>query len=62
MQATWHALQPMHFVVSMSLATSRPPLGSRTSGDLVVVAERRMMSSDCSAIFVFLQFLDPDEE
>src|SRR6202161_3656713 len=62
MQATWHALQPMHFVVSMSLATSRPPLASRISGDRVVVAERLTMSSDCSAIIVFLQLLDLDQE
>ena len=49
MQATWQALQPMHLVVSMSFATW-PVYASRTSGSGSVVAERRMMSSDCNAI------------
>src|SRR6266853_1485341 len=49
MHATWHALQPMHLVVSMSLATV-PVYASRTPGGAVVVAERRTMSSDCSAM------------
>ncbi|MNU08625.1 hypothetical protein D3C72_2547590 [compost metagenome] len=40
-QATWQALQPMHLVVSISLATSSMP---RTEGAGVVVAERAMMS------------------
>jgi hypothetical protein len=37
-------LQPMHFEISMSFATSSV---SRTLGDGIVVAERRVMSSDC---------------
>jgi hypothetical protein len=41
MQATWQALQPMHLVVSISLATS---CCWRTEGGTVVVAERAMMS------------------
>src|SRR6266853_5567135 len=45
MQATWHALQPMQLVTSISLATSAP---WRTEGEGVVVAERAAMSSDCS--------------
>src|SRR5262245_23211568 len=49
MHATWHALQPMHFVVSISFATV-PACDSRTLGGGVVVAERRMMSRDCSGI------------
>src|SRR5438874_4040678 len=49
MQATWQALQPMHLVVSMSLATV-PAYDSRTPGGAVVVAERRTMSRDCRAI------------
>src|SRR6476660_2804191 len=39
----------MHLVVSMSFATV-PVYAPRTSGEGLVVAERRMMSSDCSAI------------
>ncbi len=43
MQATWHALQPMQLVTSISLATS----GSRrTDGDAKVVADRAAISSD----------------
>src|SRR5690606_9935142 len=49
MQATWQALQPMHLLVSMSLASS-PPTGSRTLGEGVVVAERRLISNDCNAM------------
>src|SRR6516162_4636409 len=49
MHATWQALQPMHLVVSMSFATV-PVYAPRTSGEGLVVAERRMMSSDCSGI------------
>ena len=49
MHAAWQALQPMHLVVSISLATL-PVTGSRTLGDGVVVAERRTMSRDCSAM------------
>src|SRR2546423_9588414 len=49
MHATWQALQPMHLVVSISLATV-PVYASRTPGGAVVVAERRTMSRDCRAI------------
>src|SRR3981081_4535571 len=56
MHATWHALQPMHLVVSMSLATV-PAYDSRTPGGAVVVAERRTMSSDCSAMSESLHLL-----
>src|SRR5437016_14270542 len=49
MHATWQALQPMHLVVSMSLATV-PVYASRTPGGAVVVAERRTMSRDCRAM------------
>src|SRR5690349_11118527 len=59
MHATWHALQPMHLVTSMSLATW-PLYASRTCGSGSVVAERRTMSSDCRAIV--LDLLDLDEE
>src|SRR5688572_3907036 len=61
MQATWHALQPMHFVVSISLATV-PVAGSRTPGEGVVVAERRTMSRDCIAMWESSGLLYPDEE
>src|SRR3989440_1213630 len=65
MQATWQALQPMHLVVSMSLATV-PVYAARTPGGAVVVAERRTMSRDCRAIFTEpppdSQFLNLDEE
>src|SRR5512145_2133386 len=47
MQATWQALQPMHFEMSMSFATSSV---SRTPGGDVVEAERRVTSSDWSAM------------
>src|SRR6478752_4201636 len=49
MQATWQALQPMHLETSISLATS-VVASARALGEGVVVAERRMMSSDCSAM------------
>src|SRR5215468_10625412 len=39
-QATWQALQPMHFEVSMSFATSV----CRCAGGVMVEAERRMRS------------------
>ena len=47
MHALWHALQPMHLEMSMSFATG---ICSRTSGGCVVVAERRLISSDWSGI------------
>src|ERR1700730_10037003 len=62
MQATWQALQPMHLVVSMSFATVTSPVPERISGSGRVVAERLMMSSDCSAMVIPLQLLDLDEE
>src|ERR1700694_4508356 len=49
MHATWHALQPMHLVVSMSLAPG-PVQAPRASGEGVGVAERRTMSRDCRAM------------
>src|SRR3984885_2581736 len=63
MQATWHALQPMHLVVSMSLATPPPAGAWRICGERVVVAERRTMSRDCNAMAVRpLSLLDLDQE
>src|ERR1700722_9048280 len=63
MHATWQALQPMHLVVSMSLATPPPAGAWRISGERVVVAERRTMSRDCSAMGVGpLDFLDLNKE
>src|SRR5580704_6827603 len=63
MQATWQALQPMHLVVSMSLATPPPAGAWRICGERVVVAERRTISRDCNAMAVGpLRFLDLDEE
>src|SRR5712672_2670270 len=62
MQATWQALQPMHLVVSMSFATVTSPVPERISGSGRVVAERLMMSSDCSAMVIPLQLLDLDEK
>src|SRR5574340_1177300 len=59
MHATWQALQPMHLEMSMSLATS---VVWRWPGDGVVVAERRVMSRDCSAMSHLLCLLDVDEE
>src|SRR5215468_8488836 len=61
MQAIWQALQPMHLVTSISLATS-PVCAPRAWGGAIVVAERRMISSDCSAIVRLLCLLDLDEE
>src|SRR5271167_2619330 len=55
MQATWQALQPMHLVVSMSFATS-PVYAPRTCGSGSVVAERRMISSDCNGILLSYAF------
>src|ERR1700722_8860790 len=61
--ATWQALQPMHLVVSMSLATPPPAGAWRICGERVVVAERRTISRDCNAMAVGpLRFLDLDEE
>src|SRR5690554_7887533 len=63
MHATWQALQPMHLVVSISLATPPPEAGSsRAVGGCTVVAETRRMSSDCSAMAGLLCLLDVDEE
>src|SRR5512137_433565 len=59
MHATWQALQPMHLEMSISLATSGV---WRWLGEGVVVAERRMMSRDCSAMFHLLCLLDVDQE
>src|SRR5512139_4219802 len=59
MHATWQALQPMHLEMSMSLATCT---GLRAPGGCVVVAERALMSSDCSAMAVSSHFLDVDQE
>src|SRR5690606_26205101 len=50
MHATWQALQPMHTVVSISLATPPPTAGLvRAVGGCTVVAETRWISSDCNA-------------
>src|SRR5512143_494032 len=59
MQATWPALQPMHFDTSISLATSAV---WRWWGEAVVVAERRVTSSDCSAMARLLCLLNVDQE
>src|ERR1700761_4210103 len=40
----------MHLLTSISFATV-PVTGSRTPGGGVVVADRRLISNDCSAIF-----------
>src|SRR5471032_2014038 len=53
MHAVWQALQPMHFDTSISLATV-PVTGVRASGGCTVVADIRLMSSDCNAIKVLL--------
>src|ERR1700693_1503581 len=50
----------MHLVVSMSFATS-PVCAPRTSGSGRVVAERRMMSSDCKGMLNLLGLLDLDQ-
>ena len=49
MHAAWQALQPMHRETSMSFATSTSA-ASRTRGEDVVEAERRVTSSDWSAM------------
>src|ERR1700733_14978030 len=61
MHAVWHALQPMHLLTSISFATV-PVIGSRTAGDCTVVAERRLISNDCSAIASPLGLLDLHQE
>src|SRR6478752_10170459 len=61
MQAVWHALQPMHFDTSISFATV-PVTGTRICGEGVVVAETRLISSDCRAISFPLCLLDLHEE
>ena len=47
MQAAWQALQPMQRETSMSLATS---IVLRAPGGVNVVADRRVMSNDCSGM------------
>src|SRR5215467_10758029 len=59
LHATWQALQPMHLETSMSLATS---VVLRTEGDAVVVAERRVMSRDCSGMVVPSGLLEVHQE
>src|SRR5690349_18297258 len=49
MQADWQALQPMHFETSMSFATSAIA-SERTLGAAEIEAERRVTSSDWSAM------------
>src|SRR5512140_2678474 len=49
MHAAWQALQPMHFETSMSFATSGIA-SERTLGAAEVEAERRVTSSDMSAM------------
>src|SRR5690606_12625825 len=61
MHATWQALQPMHLLASISLATP-PVTGSRMAGGCVVVAEPRLMSSDCRAIARLLCLFHVHEE
>ncbi|KAG1479850.1 hypothetical protein G6F54_013868 [Rhizopus delemar] len=51
----------MHLLTSISLATW-PVCAPRASGEGVVVAERRMMSSDCSDMACLLHLLDLDQE
>src|ERR1700712_4033255 len=53
MQAVWQALQPMHFDTSISLATV-PVTGVRATGACTVVADMRLISSDCNAMFILL--------
>ena len=50
MQAVWQALQPMHLETSISLATV-PVTGVRATGGCTVVADRRLISSDCNDMF-----------
>src|SRR5215468_11075420 len=60
LHATWHALQPMHFEMSMSLATSTV---LRIEGGGVVVAERCLRSRDCNDdMGASLRFLDGHDE
>src|SRR5512135_920173 len=59
MHATWQALQPMHFEMSISLATGAS--APRTCGAAVVVAERFWISSDC-IVCPPLRLLDVDQE
>jgi hypothetical protein len=47
MQAAWQALQPIQRETSISLATS---IVLRTPGGVKVVADRRVMSSDCNVM------------
>src|SRR3546814_5716048 len=61
MQATWQALQPMHWLTSISLATW-PVCAPRACGAGVVVAERRTMSSDCNAMVRLLCLFDLDQD
>src|ERR1700732_3944378 len=49
MHAVWQALQPMHFVTSISFATL-PVTGSRTDGGGTVVADCRLIFHDCRDI------------
>src|ERR1700756_4332085 len=58
MHAVWQALQPMHLVTSISFATV-PVAGSRTDGGVTVVADWRLMSSDCRAMIFPLQSFTP---
>ncbi|KAG1390753.1 hypothetical protein G6F58_012900 [Rhizopus delemar] len=51
----------MHLLTSISLATW-PVCAPRASGEGVVVAERRMMSSDCSDMACLLHLLDLDQD
>src|SRR4051812_41313437 len=53
MQAVWQALQPMHLETSISLATV-PVTGVRASGICTVVADMRLISSDCKAMVILL--------
>src|SRR5690625_4813102 len=64
MHATWQALQPMHRVVSISLATPPPTAGLvRAVGGCTVVAETRRISSDCSAdMSALLHLFQIDQE
>jgi hypothetical protein len=50
MHATWHALQPMHLEMSISLATGSDAI--RTEGGVVVVADRFSTASDCMVMTV----------
>ena len=52
MHATWQALQPMHFDDVDQLGDLAGRARRARCGEGVVVAERRTMSSDCSAMVV----------